>query len=186
MCDLSKLAIFIGRCQPLHNGHKYIIDKMIEESGIENSLVILGSKGEPNTAWNPFTVEQRHKMIKSVWPDINVTAIEDMPTNEKWMNHLSWLINWIYEGEVKEITLYCGDDSKVATLFTEYEFGNVRTVLTRDEFDIFDISGTLIRLEMLQPRKLPLILNQVPTEIYDGLQEMFDEQLNERLNRELG
>jgi len=178
------IGVFVGRCQPLHNGHREIINRMIEDCGIENSIVILGSMNAPNTAHNPFSFDQRRAMIKKVWPHLVVTGVEDYPTDEEWIKVLGMCLNFVFVDEDwDEFTgyhLYCGDDSYVGKLFKR--IGKVKEVLNRDDLDI---SGTEVRLELLQPRKLPFLLQMVPAQIHEGLQEMFDEQLNERLNREL-
>jgi len=178
----KSIGIFVGRCQPLHLGHKQIIDKMIEDCGIENSLVILGSTNEHNTANNPFTFEQRIEMIKKVWPDILVTGIDDEDKDNEWLLEFRMLLDLVYIHETEDLdfTLYCGEDSYVAKLFTD--IGEIKEVLDRKELQI---SGTEIRLEMLQPRKMSMLLGWVPLQIYKGLQEMFDEQLNERIRREM-
>ncbi len=157
---------------------------MIEDCGIENSIVILGSMNEPNTAHNPFTFDQRREMIKNVWPHLVVTGVEDYPTDDEWVKVLGMCLNFIFVDEDWDeytgFQLYCGDDSYVGKLFKR--IGKVKEVLNRKDFDI---SGSDIRMYLLQPQKMSMLLNVVPSQIYEGLQEMFDEQLNERLNREL-
>jgi bifunctional NMN adenylyltransferase/nudix hydrolase len=51
------LAVFIGRMQPLHNGHVQNINNALEIA--DNVLVIVGSANQPRTPKNPFTASER-------------------------------------------------------------------------------------------------------------------------------
>ncbi len=70
-----RYALFIGRWQPFHNGHKYIIDNAIKEG----KNVCVGIRETELSERNPFTVEQRIEMIKRVYGDkTRVIAIPDI------------------------------------------------------------------------------------------------------------
>ena len=58
-------SFMLARFQPLHNGHKTIIDKMLSES--KNVTIILGSAQESGTGPNPLTPEQRLKLIENLY-----------------------------------------------------------------------------------------------------------------------
>jgi len=66
-----KYALFIGRWQPFHLGHKFIIDKALDKG----ESVCVGVRDTPISEWDPYTVEQRIDMIKKVYPQDNVIAI---------------------------------------------------------------------------------------------------------------
>jgi len=59
-----KIGLVHGRFQPLHNGHKFLIDKMLKECDL--GVVLVGSATK-NDAKNLFDVETRKKMIRSVY-----------------------------------------------------------------------------------------------------------------------
>jgi bifunctional NMN adenylyltransferase/nudix hydrolase len=63
--------IFIGRFQPLHNGHMTVIKQALERS--ERLIVLVGSAGAGRDPFkNPFTFEERKKMImNSVEAELN-------------------------------------------------------------------------------------------------------------------
>jgi len=61
----KKYALFIGRWQPFHLGHKYIIDKALKDG---NNVAIAIRDTELSDK-NPYTVEQRKEMIKRVYGD---------------------------------------------------------------------------------------------------------------------
>ncbi|MBW2965638.1 adenylyl-sulfate kinase [Candidatus Woesearchaeota archaeon] len=68
-------ALFIGRWQPFHNGHKYIIDKAIEQG--EN--VCIAIRNTEISEKNPYTVAQRIEMIRRVYGDkVSSVVIPDI------------------------------------------------------------------------------------------------------------
>lgn len=61
----KKTSLMIGRWQPLHEGHKTLIQKVINEG----RNVIIGIRNIPADDSNPFSVEDRIEMIKNVFGD---------------------------------------------------------------------------------------------------------------------
>ena len=61
----KRYALFIGRWQPFHHGHKYIIDQALAEG----KDVAVGIRDTELSERNPYTVEQRTQMIKEVYGD---------------------------------------------------------------------------------------------------------------------
>ncbi len=59
----KRYALFIGRWQPFHRGHKFIIDKALEQG--EN--VAIAVRETELSEKNPYTVQQRMEMIKRVY-----------------------------------------------------------------------------------------------------------------------
>jgi len=72
----SPRALFIGRWQPFHNGHDYIIRKKLDE-GIP---VLIGVRDTPVDEQNPLTLQQRIDMIRAVYveEDVRVIGIPDI------------------------------------------------------------------------------------------------------------
>ena len=58
-------SFMLARFQPLHNGHKTIIDKMLQES--EYITIILGSAQESRTGPNPLTPTERLSLIENIY-----------------------------------------------------------------------------------------------------------------------
>lgn len=56
-----KHAVFVGRFQPFHDGHLQVIERGLEIA--ENVIVIVGSAHAAPSPKNPFTFEERKKMI---------------------------------------------------------------------------------------------------------------------------
>jgi len=71
----KKYALFIGRWQPFHNGHKYLIDEALAK-GEDVCVAIRNTEISDN---NPFTAEQRAEMIRCVYGEkVKVVVIPDI------------------------------------------------------------------------------------------------------------
>ncbi len=91
---MSKTWIFITRCQPgFHDGH---IDSINEayDAGIEKIIIWVGSADKEWTKDNPFTYDERKKMIelsiKEYLPakDIEIYPIPHSNDSEQWKNYI--------------------------------------------------------------------------------------------------
>ena len=67
----DKRAMFIGRWQPFHDGHKWLIDNKLSE-GVS---ILIAVRDIPPDEKNPFTTEQTISMINKVYVDHDVVAI---------------------------------------------------------------------------------------------------------------
>lgn len=59
-------AVFIGRFQPFHLGHKAVIDRALDVA--KQVVVLVGSAGNARRPRNPWTYEERANMIKDTYP----------------------------------------------------------------------------------------------------------------------
>lgn len=71
-----KRAMFVGRWQPMHNGHKWLISQKLNE-GVP---VLICVRDIPPDEKNPFTTEQTVKMLETAYEDqdVVVMAIPDI------------------------------------------------------------------------------------------------------------
>tara|TARA_B100000427_G_scaffold173280_1_gene144034 strand:- start:169 stop:783 length:615 start_codon:yes stop_codon:yes gene_type:complete len=89
-------VVVLGRFQPLHNGHKIMIqaaDSYRNENHPNSDLIIsIGSANQPQNLRNPWTYEEREEMLSS-WLDssgINcykICSIPDIEDPPKWVKH---------------------------------------------------------------------------------------------------
>ena len=68
---MTKRAMFIGRWQPLHNGHKWLIDQKLAK----NIPVLVAVRDIPPDEKNPFTTEQTVNMLEIVYAECDVEVI---------------------------------------------------------------------------------------------------------------
>jgi len=73
---MKKRAMFVGRWQPFHNGHKWLIDQKLTQ----NKPILIVVRDIPPDDKNPFTTEQTVEMIKKVYDeqDVEVVSIPDI------------------------------------------------------------------------------------------------------------
>jgi len=84
-------ALFIGRFQPFHNGHLKILQTL--SSQFDEVIIGIGSSQYKNTAENPFSFEERKKMIqaslqKEKIHNFKILAIPDIHNPPQWVNHV--------------------------------------------------------------------------------------------------
>lgn len=84
-----KLAVFIGRFQPFHNGHKAVIEQGLKIA--DRVLVLIGSANGPRSLRNPFTFEERHWMIVRESYDNQYNRICTEPLGDHLYNDERWV-----------------------------------------------------------------------------------------------
>jgi len=67
----KKYSLFLGRWQPLHRGHLWLISQELDKG---NPVLILVRDIPPNTK-NPFTTEETVDMIKATFKDKDVKVM---------------------------------------------------------------------------------------------------------------
>lgn len=107
MADTKRaLTVYIGRFSPFHNGHAATLERALRLS--ERVLVIIGSAFGPRDIKNPWSYEERHRMIMSwanvygPYPNLSVVGQQDHPyNNQKWLADIQQHV-WAtgVEGEV--------------------------------------------------------------------------------------
>lgn len=88
-----KVALFIGRFQPFHNGHLYSLNKCLELA--DRVIVGIGSSQESGTENNPWDYEARKEMVDSlpgVARKVQIVAIPDVHDDIKWGNLIREII----------------------------------------------------------------------------------------------
>lgn len=112
-----KVGIFVGRLCPIHIGHMETINRMIEDVGIENSIIILGSVGQKVSFRVLFSYHQRKNWIKTIYgDDIRIMGVPDFPNDDaSWFDvikdalHCSFGndVEWVfYGGSVKDVEYF--------------------------------------------------------------------------------
>lgn len=84
-------ALFIGRFQPFHNSHLQVIKNILKD--VDSLIIAVGSSQEISTTLNPFSAEDRIKMINSTLEKENITNFETIPltdinNDELWISHV--------------------------------------------------------------------------------------------------
>jgi adenylylsulfate kinase len=70
----KKYSLFIGRWQPLHEGHLALFDRMRKEG----RQILIGIRNTGIDKNNPYSVQERIDMLKKQVPDAEITVIPDI------------------------------------------------------------------------------------------------------------
>ncbi|HON81157.1 MAG TPA: nicotinamide-nucleotide adenylyltransferase [Methanoregulaceae archaeon] len=83
-------AFYIGRFQPYHNGHQYVLERIAEAA--REIIIGVGSAQLSHEPGNPFTAGERILMITGSLEEIGiplyVIPIEDIRRNALWVSHV--------------------------------------------------------------------------------------------------
>jgi bifunctional NMN adenylyltransferase/nudix hydrolase len=82
------LAVYIGRFQPLHNGHLALLRQALDAAA--HVVVVIGSAHQARTPKNPFTWQERAEMIRLALPEadrarLSVLPVRDCYEDARWV-----------------------------------------------------------------------------------------------------
>lgn len=69
-----KYSLFIGRFQPLHEGHIKLIQTVLSEG----KKICIGLRDTEINEDNPYTIEEREKMFRKEFGDIKIITLPDI------------------------------------------------------------------------------------------------------------
>jgi len=131
---LSESAGFLGRFQPFHIGHYKTVESLRDE--FNDFKIIIGSSEKSRTEDNPLTFNERKKLIRSCFPDIEIISLKDTEKtpsgNREWAEKLEEL----------ELDIIVSRNSLVNEIINQY------THLDLYEQELYDheiYSGTEVR-----------------------------------------
>lgn len=118
-----KTGLVIGRFQPLHNGHIFLIERALERC---DELVIGIGSSNITDQNNPFSFPIRKKMIELFVKDqnlqrriIKIVDIPDHPSDDEWLK--------ITRNKVGEFDVSFGDNDWVNGIFESAGITVIRT-----------------------------------------------------------
>lgn len=136
----STRALFIGRFQPFHKGHLYLLRQILSQ--FDEVIIGIGSAQYSHTPDNPFTSAERYEMImrtleKEAISGCHLLYVPDVGVHSQWVSHVLSL--------VPSFQAVYSHDPLTQRLFHEAGFKVVKgRLLDRGKF-----SGTEIRRRML-------------------------------------
>ena len=81
--------IFIGRFQPFHTGHEYVIRQALKLS--DKVIVLIGSAHQPRTSRNPWDFNEREAFMRCVFDEEENARILAFPLLDYTYNHQIWI-----------------------------------------------------------------------------------------------
>jgi len=132
MIKEKTLGVFIGRFQPIHNGHYEVLKKAIND--YEQVLVLVGSSEAPVSLRNPFDFQTRVNMISSgsiLDKNPFVAGVPDSAYDfNKWLHNVQSIIDShcrkIGLEKAAIIGYYKDAGSFWLNHFPQYEFDNIQ------------------------------------------------------------
>jgi len=153
-------VFFIGRFQPLHNGHLQVIQKALELT--DNLVMLVGSSNVSRSIRNPFTFNERCSMINQSISDQGLKAIlpiNDYPYNDtKWIVEVTTAINSITKGKNDNVALIGHTKSDTAyylSLFPSFAYEEVSETI--------EINATSIREHYFSLQKNKFVIENLQT-----------------------
>ncbi|MDD1723788.1 MAG: nicotinamide-nucleotide adenylyltransferase [Methanospirillum sp.] len=152
-------GLYIGRFQPYHNGHQYIINQITKET--DELIIGIGSAQLSHEPSDPFTAGERVLMITSALHNISsplyVIPVEDINRNALWVAHIIAMTPPFHR-------VYSGNPL-VIRLFSEAGY----PVYTPAMYERATLSGTTIRTRVRMQRPWE---DLVPPEVYRVMHEI--------------
>jgi nicotinamide-nucleotide adenylyltransferase len=137
-----KRGFYIGRFQPYHEGHQYVLTQISKE--VDEIVIGIGSAQLSHAVENPFTAGERVLMITRSLETLHcpfyVIPIEDIKRNALWVAHVLSM--------TPPFDLCYSSNPLVVRLFTEAGI----TVRSPAMYERHTHSGTEIRRRMLTGR----------------------------------
>jgi len=85
------MAVFIGRFQPFHLGHREVIKQGLSQA--DHVVVLVGSARSPRCHRNPFTFAERKEMIKGAFDGDDRERVIVLPLEDSAYNDAQWVLN---------------------------------------------------------------------------------------------
>lgn len=137
--------VLIGRFQPFHNAHLEIIKR--STALCDKLIIIAGSAAQPRTYKNPFTVEERARMIRAATGGLAMQIIVESNTDSIY-NDTSWAVriqaivnkHTIFGDERIAIIGHKKDDSSFyLDMFPQWGYENVEEIEPLSAVNIRDL-----------------------------------------------
>lgn len=185
------LAVIIGRFEPFHVGHSVLINQGLAVAN--HILVLVGSSNTPRTIKNPFTYEERSKMIRSSLSVSESSRLHVMPlpdnlySDDEWVktvqNRIEAVHNAMVVGAPKSLsTCIVGnkkdESSYYLNMFPQYGYVAV------DEVKL-GLDATMLRTLIFEtPDQVHLIKSLVPSPVFSIVEQFMKTEEYSRLVRE--
>ncbi|MFW9826925.1 MAG: nicotinamide-nucleotide adenylyltransferase [Candidatus Thorarchaeota archaeon] len=142
---VKEIALFIGRFQPLHHGHIYVIKTILKS--YRKIKIGIGSSQLSNTLNDPFTSDERKKFITAALKKREISTnryeiyfIPDIFNAKKWVDHVISIVgefdavysssNWVRElFRNKDIKL----EKKISIFKKKFNGDNIRNLISKND-----------------------------------------------------
>src|ERR1700739_833203 len=187
------LAVVIGRHEPLHVAHTVLHRKAFHIA--ENVLILVGSSYCARNIKNPFTFDERSKMIKNSLSEeerkrlIVFPLVDNLYSDDAWLKEvqdnikkaLSAFQTWTDKGGDGSVVIVGNkkdESSYYLDMFPQYEFESIEEIK-------MGLDATAIRRIMFEePDKLELMQSLVSEYTFNFMNQFLSMEEYARLKRE--
>ncbi len=114
----ASFGVFIGRFQPLHIGHEYVVRQSLEQ--VNRVIVLVGSANIARDPRNPFTFEEREHMIRSAFAyEIAQGRVIVEPLDDHLYSDTAWVAE--VQRRVHDIVLEEGNNGFATSGLADFE-----------------------------------------------------------------
>lgn len=123
-----KSGIFIGRFQPVHQGHMHAIG--IASTQVDQLYVLVGSANQCRSIRNPWTYEEREAMLRKKIHALGMNNVQILPLNDYRYNNSQWMsdVRQTAEQYIMGTPILFGhekDGNDYLKWFPEWEYRNI-------------------------------------------------------------
>ena len=156
-------GIILGRFQPFHLGHASIVEEALEKA--ERVLILVGSAQESRTVRNPYSFEERAKLIKKATSSRIIIA----PLKDLGIGDVCGWGDYVIDSAEKAL------GEKAQCLFLGHEEKNAKWLSPerKGEINLVELSRAAIPISATQVR------NYLLEDDRDGYQKSMREELYE-------
>ncbi|UCD02127.1 MAG: nicotinamide-nucleotide adenylyltransferase [Promethearchaeota archaeon] len=141
----NDIALFIGRFQPLHHGHIYVLKQILKS--YKKVKIGIGSSQLSHTINDPFTSEERKKFLNASLEKRGISSkkyeiynIPDIFNAKKWVNHVISIVGefsslFSNSDWVRELFLNKGFkvERKITIFNKKYNGNNIRNLIKKND-----------------------------------------------------
>ena len=138
-----KNGIFIGRFQPVHQGHVHALG--IAASQVEKLYILVGSANQCRSIKNPWTYQERVQMLRNKLRNANISNYEILPLNDyrysdsQWMSDVRATVEH-YDMGVPTLFGHMKEGNNYLTWFPDWPFKSIESQ--------YNVNATMVRQRM--------------------------------------
>lgn len=120
--------VFIGRFEPFHNGHRWVVEQALAKA--DKVIVLIGSANSARTTKNPFSYDERKWMISQCF-DGNERILyapidDDLYNDYQWIQNIQRAVDGLtkshHQPKIGMIGHHKDGSSYYLSLFPQWEF----------------------------------------------------------------
>lgn len=166
---MKKLAVYVGRFNPFHNGHAAVVREMVDTHGVENCLLIVGSSNAGFSLRHFFSYQERKQFIQKVFPNIRLVGLPDYGNDQEWLSALDDILR-ATSIDPKDVTFFGGCQEDIRFFLDD---GRTCTILNRFDGSMPKVSATEVRDSLIAGRPLESLVDKT---IHDDVQVLFKQK----------